>query len=118
MWLQMRDEFGTLCEDTDCANLFPRRSHPAEATWRHALVTRMRYAEKKFSWLRELDAIETLRRAGLQYSHAHEQQIPWRMENYHPLHCLITSPHDVEARVRPQEKPHLERIRRAFHRDL
>jgi transposase len=41
VWMQMRDELGTVCEDTDCADLFPSRGHPAEAPWRVALVTLM-----------------------------------------------------------------------------
>ena len=45
VWLQMRDEFGTLCEDTDFQDLFPSRGQPAEAPWRLALVTLMHYAE-------------------------------------------------------------------------
>ncbi len=44
VWLQMRDELGTLCEDTDFADLFPSRGQPAEAPWRLALVTLMQYA--------------------------------------------------------------------------
>jgi transposase len=45
VWMQMRDELGTLCEDTDFADLFPIRGQPAEAPWRLALVTLMQYGE-------------------------------------------------------------------------
>lgn len=45
VWMQMRDELGTLCEDTDFADLFPSRGQPAEAPWRLALVTLMQYGE-------------------------------------------------------------------------
>jgi transposase len=50
-------------------------------------------------WLRELDAIETLRRVWLQHYHAHEHQTPWRADKeLPPSALLITSPYDVEAR--------------------
>ena len=45
VWMQMRDELGTLCEDEDFRDLFPSRGQPAEAPWRLALVTLMQYAE-------------------------------------------------------------------------
>ena len=32
------------------------------------------YQENSPAWVRELDALETLRRVGVQHSHAHEQQ--------------------------------------------
>jgi transposase len=45
VYLQMRDELGTLYTDEDFRDLFPRRGQPAEAPWRLALVTLMQYAE-------------------------------------------------------------------------
>jgi transposase len=45
VWMQMRDELGTLCEDEDFQDLFPSRGQPAEVPWRLALVTLMQYAE-------------------------------------------------------------------------
>ena len=45
VWMQMRDELGTLYEDQDFAELFPSRGQPAEAPWRLALVTVMHYGE-------------------------------------------------------------------------
>ena len=45
VWMQMREEFGTLYEDKDFADLFPSRGQPAEAPWCLALVTLMQYAE-------------------------------------------------------------------------
>ena len=77
------------------------------------------YAQSSLPWLRELDAIETQRRVWIQHYHAHEHNTPWRTEKELPLSALlITSPYDVEARVRPQEKHSLERLQSAFHRDL
>lgn len=45
VWMQMREEFGTVYEDQDFADLFPSRGQPAETPWRLALVTLMQYAE-------------------------------------------------------------------------
>jgi transposase len=45
VWMQMRDGLGPLYEDTDFADLFPTRGHPAESPWRLALVTVMQYGE-------------------------------------------------------------------------
>jgi transposase len=57
------------------------------------------YAPSSLPWLRELDAIETLRRVWLQHYHAHEQQTPWRADDERPPSALlITSPYDIEAR--------------------
>jgi transposase len=57
------------------------------------------YAESNLRWVRELEAIETLRRVWVQNSHAHEQQSPWRAEDERPAGArLITSPYDTQAR--------------------
>jgi transposase len=45
VWLQMRDQLGTVYEDHDFQDLFPIRGKPAEAPWRLALVTLMQYGE-------------------------------------------------------------------------
>lgn len=45
VYMQMRDELGTLYQDQDFLDLFPRRGQAAEAPWRLALVTIMQYAE-------------------------------------------------------------------------
>ncbi len=45
VYLQMRDELGTLYQDEDFRDLFPIRGQPAEVPWRLALVTLMQYAE-------------------------------------------------------------------------
>lgn len=45
VYLQMRDELGTLYEDKDFQDLFANCGQPAEAPWRLALVTIMQYAE-------------------------------------------------------------------------
>src|SRR5579883_1581479 len=57
------------------------------------------YAEEKLPWLRELDAIQTLRQVWLQHYHADAQNTPWRADTeLPPSALLITSPYDVEAR--------------------
>ncbi|MFL5661286.1 MAG: IS1182 family transposase [Ktedonobacteraceae bacterium] len=57
------------------------------------------YAERGLPWLRELDAIETLRRVWVQHYHASERDAPWRADGeLPPSALLITSPYDVEAR--------------------
>src|SRR5215471_13101480 len=45
VWMQMRDELGTLYEDHDFQDLFLSRGQPAETPWRLALVTIMQYGE-------------------------------------------------------------------------
>lgn len=45
LYLQIRDELGTLYTDEDFANLFPAVGQPAEAPWRLALVTVMQFIE-------------------------------------------------------------------------
>lgn len=45
IYLQLRDEFGTIYEDEDFVNLYPRRGQPAEAPWRLALVSVMQFRE-------------------------------------------------------------------------
>src|SRR5712691_8367019 len=44
-YMQMRDELGTLYQDQDFLDLFPKRGQEALAPWRLALVTIMQYAE-------------------------------------------------------------------------
>src|ERR687885_639431 len=44
-WLRLRDELGSVYEDTSFAALFPTHGQPAEAPWRLALVTVMQFAE-------------------------------------------------------------------------
>jgi len=57
------------------------------------------YAETSLPWLRELDAVETLRCVWLQHYHASEQGTPWRAaDELPPSGLLITSPYDIEAR--------------------
>lgn len=57
------------------------------------------YAESHLPWLRELDAIQTLRRVWVQHYHASEQGTPWRGDGELASSALlITSPYDVEAR--------------------
>jgi transposase len=57
------------------------------------------YAENSLPWLRDLDAIQTLRQVWMQQYHAHEQTTPWRADKeLPPSAVLITSPYDVEAR--------------------
>jgi transposase len=53
-------------------------------------------AETSLAWLRELDAVETLRRVWLQHYHASEFGTPWRAdEELPPSALLITSPYDA-----------------------
>ena len=55
--------------------------------------------ESRLPWLRDLEAIETLRRVWLQHYHASEQGTPWWVDGeLPPSAMLITSPYDVEAR--------------------
>lgn len=45
IYLQLRDEFGTIYEDEQFMELYPRRGQPAEAPWRLALVCVMQFRE-------------------------------------------------------------------------
>ncbi|HEX3523728.1 MAG TPA: IS1182 family transposase [Stellaceae bacterium] len=45
IYLQLRDEFGTIYEDKQFVDLYPRRGQPAEAPWRLALVCVMQFRE-------------------------------------------------------------------------
>ena len=45
LYISMRDELGVLFEDTDFAELFPRRGQPACSPWRLALITVMQFLE-------------------------------------------------------------------------
>lgn len=45
LYLQMRDELGTLFTDADFVDLYPRRGQPAFSPWRLALVTVMQFLE-------------------------------------------------------------------------
>jgi transposase len=45
LYLSMRDELGTLFEDTDFVELFSRRGFPAATPWRLALITIMQFLE-------------------------------------------------------------------------
>lgn len=45
IYLQLRDELGTLYEDEQFVTLYPRRGQPAETPWRLALVSIMQFRE-------------------------------------------------------------------------
>ena len=45
VYMQIRDELGSIYQDQMFTALFPRRGQPAEAPWRLALVTVMQYME-------------------------------------------------------------------------
>jgi transposase len=45
LYLSMRDELGTLFEDTDFADLFSRLGYPAVTPWRLALITLLQFLE-------------------------------------------------------------------------
>jgi transposase len=56
-------------------------------------------AENTLSWLKDLDAVQTLRHIWLQQYHASPQGAPWRADNeLAPSALLLTSPYDVDAR--------------------
>ncbi len=44
--MRLRDTLGTIFEDHEFADLFPRRGKPAEAPWRLALVCLVQYMEE------------------------------------------------------------------------
>lgn len=45
IYLQLRDAFGTIYQDEQFVELYPRRGQPAEAPWRLALVSVMQFRE-------------------------------------------------------------------------
>jgi transposase len=45
-YMRLRDTLGTIFEDHEFADLFPRRGKPAEAPWRLALVCLVQYMEE------------------------------------------------------------------------
>ncbi|HEV2659457.1 MAG TPA: IS1182 family transposase [Ktedonobacteraceae bacterium] len=45
LYMQVRDELGTIYEDQNFAHLFPHRGQPAEAPWRLLLVSVLQFAE-------------------------------------------------------------------------
>ncbi|HTI13570.1 MAG TPA: IS1182 family transposase [Dictyobacter sp.] len=45
IYLQLRDEFGTIYQDEQFVALYPRKGQPAEAPWRLALVSVMQFRE-------------------------------------------------------------------------
>jgi len=45
-YMRLRDTLGTIFEDHEFADLFPRRGQPAEAPWRLALVCLVQYMEE------------------------------------------------------------------------
>jgi transposase len=45
LYMQMRDQLGTIYQDTDFKNLFPPRGQPAENPWRLALVLVFQFVE-------------------------------------------------------------------------
>lgn len=45
LYISIRNELGTLFEDTDFSTIYPRRGQPAYAPWRLALITVMQFLE-------------------------------------------------------------------------
>src|SRR5947209_3947769 len=45
IYLQLRDTFGSIYQDEQFVDLYPRRGQPAEAPWRLALVSVMQFRE-------------------------------------------------------------------------
>src|SRR5260370_2790950 len=57
------------------------------------------YGSLSYAWLRDLPAIETVRRIWIQQYHASEQGAPWRKDQeLPPSALLVQSPYDIEAR--------------------
>jgi transposase len=76
-------------------------------------------AESRLPWLRELDAIETLRRVWVQHYHASEQGTPWRADGeVPPSAVLIPSPYDPEARYSRKKSTAWTGDIRPLHGDL
>jgi transposase len=48
--MRLRDEFGTLYQDADFADLFPKRGQPALPAWRLALVTVLQFGNMRWDW--------------------------------------------------------------------
>jgi transposase len=67
----MREAFGAMCADHECAALFPTRGQPAEAPWRLARVTIMPYVED-LSDRRAADAV----RSRLDWKYALRLELP------------------------------------------
>ena len=44
-YLTLLDELGTIFEDEDFPDVFPKRGHPALSSWRSALVTVLQFRE-------------------------------------------------------------------------
>ena len=77
------------------------------------------YAENNLPWIRDLDAMQTLRRVWIQHYHASEQGTPWRADGeLPPSAVLITSPYAVEARYSRKKSTTWTGDIRPFHRDL
>jgi transposase len=45
LYLTLRDQLGTLYQDTDFGNLYPRRGQSAQSPWRLALITILQFLE-------------------------------------------------------------------------
>jgi transposase len=45
-YIRLRETLGTIFDDNEFADLFPRRGQPAEAPWRLALVCLVQYMEE------------------------------------------------------------------------
>jgi transposase len=56
IYLQLRDTFGTIYQDEQFVDLYPRQGQPAEAPWRLALVSVMQFREG-FSDRQAADAV-------------------------------------------------------------
>ena len=77
------------------------------------------YASTSPAWLRELDAIQTVRQVWIQQYHASEQGTPWRTEQELPPSALLSaSPYDVEARYSRKKNTTWTGDIRAFYRDV
>jgi transposase len=59
VYMQMRDELGTMFEDEDFAALYAQRGQPGMAPWRLALIMVMQFAEN-LTDRQAADAVRTI----------------------------------------------------------
>jgi transposase len=70
-----------------------------------AALLRAIYRETVLSWLRDLPAVEAMRRIWIQQYYTEDERIRWREDEELPPHkLLIVSPDDIEARNRTKRE--------------
>src|SRR6266571_2491924 len=125
MYMKMRDALGTMYQDESFAHVFPQNGRPVEAPWRLAFLTVVQFIEglpdrqaaaeligrdgsnllvdiyeaSAPAFLREIPAVQILRRIWIQNYVWVEGQLHWRSnDNLPPGKDFINSPYDQEAR--------------------